>query len=993
MNRKNEENAVASNTFNALDAKIVHSLQEKTSSSYRELNLFLQDHRSKEKGDSNIIDQGRKISYNIPDKLLPRFFTILEKCRKEKLILGFSEKQLEPSGIMLDFDILQEDEKSQLIDSHFYSLTRQIIELISAMLSFDNIDKIVTYVMILRKTETEYKIDDVCFKDGFHMLIPGIKVPKNFKKYLIKRILEEEILDGIFDDVSFKGGVSSILDKNSAHVVTLFPGNCKSGKKSYSIYRIYQVEIKKTRVTNLMQCNFGNFDDINVVHEFSVNYEKDEGLVNKLELNIKEDITALITQWACKPSRIDKQMSDDLSILSVHDPDSNQLKKIIDILSIDRCTEYKDWFSIVCALAYMGNRHKPLALYFSNKRQKGVRVEFDRVWEDAVSNKNKYGYSREMIYNYAKSDDLDQYKIIMNESVFSKLTESIFDQKVGGYVDHWHIAQILKEMVGNKFVVDFNDASNLVEWYEFVLDDDPHLPGEIYKWRCCKDSHTLSKYLSLKVPILFDRALEYLTARKNKSAEEEQVNYYNTLIKIVIQSSRKLYNHGFKNGVLREAEALFRKINFIKALDMDENIMGVGNGVLVFDKVPILIRTFHHHKISRFTKVKYKKMDIDDHIIQAVYKSIWDLFPDNEKDAFHYILFFLCTSLTGRLKACLFLTLRGNGANGKSYLMELVRNLLGSVNDMGYGCKLPIQYLIEREPMSNNASPALVPLTWARLTYFSESDKSEQLRVSKKKKLTSHEPINIRPLYGKQQNIVHRSNFVVQTNYNLTIDTVDHGTWRRERQYNMKIKFCKNPNPDHKYEKQDDPTFSTKKARDGDFLSGMLSILAMYFSVLDMKYKGDINNVPCPTIMRETEIFRNSQDVINRFITERVVTTSDNDHETPFAELIDIYCRWYDATVKERRHDRRDISLMFKNSRLGDFVVKKINGTLYVKSHRVLEPGEEKTADEKYMIEPINDAENNANCDNDNIITFQDALANMHAEYVNLIKEHRIDYW
>jgi phage/plasmid-associated DNA primase len=320
-------------------------------------------------------------------------------------------------------------------------------------------------------------------------------------------------------------------------------------------------------------------------------------------------------------------------------------------------------------------------------------------------------------------------------------------------------------------------------------------------------------------------------------------------------------------------------------------------------------------------------------------------------------MFFLCTSLTGRLKACLFLTLRGNGANGKSYLMELVRNLLGGVNEMGYGCKLPIQYLIEREPMSNNASPVLVPLTYARLTYFSESDKSEQLRVSKKKKLTSHEPINVRPLYGKQQNIIHKSNFVLETNYALTIDTTDHGTWRRERYYTMKIKFCKEPNPAHKYEKQDDPTFSTKKARDPEFLSGMLSILSMYFSILDMKYKGDINEVPCPTITRETEIFRNSQDIINRFITERVVITPDDETEMSFTDLVDQYCRWYDANVKERRHDRLDISLMFKNSRLSNAVVKKINGSLCIKGHRVLGPEEEKAEDERFMIEPLEDLE------------------------------------
>lgn len=1004
MSDDHKEKSPTHNTlFNQLDAKLDNNLQLKTNASYRELTAFLRDYRSENTEDTNIIDQGQKISYNIPEKLLPRFFDILEKCRKDKLVLNFSEKQLEPSGIMLDFDILQDDEKSQLNDSHFYSLTRHITELLADILSFDD-DKFKTYVMVLKKTKTEYKDTDKCFKDGFHMLLPGFKIKKVVKKYLIKRILEDEILGTVFDEVQFRGDINGILDLNSAHVVTLFPGSCKSGKIPYDVYRIYEVEIKKAKVANLVQFNFEEKDNMNLVYDFSVNYIRENGLLNKVEVMVKEEITALITQWSCKPSSDDKKNKDDLSILNMHDPDSDQLKRIIDILKPDRCIEYKYWFSIVCALAYMNERYKALALYFSGRREKGVRVEFEKVWVDASSNKNKYSYSKDMIYNYAKADNFEQYKIIMSEGVFSKLTESIFDQKVGGYVDHWHIAQILKEMVGGKFVVDLDDNTGTIAWYEFVLEDDPHTPGEIYKWRCCNDPHTLRNYVSLKVPIVFDRALEYLADRKNKSAEEEQIKYYNSLIKVVIQSSRKLYNHGFKNGVIRESESIFRKMNFAKQLDKEENLMGVGNGVLVFDKVPVLIASYHHHKISRYSAVNYKKLDPTDLIVQAVYKSIWDLFPEGEKDAFHYVMFFLATSLTGRLKACLFLTLRGNGANGKSYLMELVRNLLGGVMENGYGCKLPIQYLIEREPMSNNASPVLVPLTWARLTYFSESDKSEQLRVSKKKKLTSHEPINVRPLYGNQQNIIHKSNFILETNYALTIDTTDHGTWRRERYYTMKIKFCKDPNPAHKYEKQDDPSFSVTKARDPEFLSGMLSILTMYLGIMDMKHKGDINAVPCPTIIRETEIFRNSQDIINRFITERVVITPDDEYEMPFTDLLDTYCQWYDKSVKVRNHDRLDISLMFKNSRLSNSVIKKINGSLCIKGHRVLGPEEEKADDERFMLEHTGDIEalgqeekkeDEKKEDNDThkYPHSTDVLQKTFAEYTSLIKEHNIEYW
>jgi phage/plasmid-associated DNA primase len=1003
-----------SSVFNKLDAQLDNTVQLKTNSTYNELQSFLQKYKIQKSTNgnnnnkhsvSNIIDQGRKISYDIPNLLIPEFFRLLELCRKQRMVLNFSEKQIEPSGIMLDFDIKQAGEKCQVSDDHCYSLVTRLVDVIIKCLVPCDV-KYDIYIMVLKKIKTEYREEnnEKYFKDGFHILIPGIKVSKGFKRYLIKLIQETKLLDSIFDDIKINGEISDMLDTNSSHVVTLFPGNCKSGGTPYAIDKIYSTSIKNSKITCVSQCNNDFEHKLNITYDFSVNWERLNSPVVKREFLVLESINDIINSSSKPAPTESSKIENDLSILGVHDPDSTQLKNIIDILDVSRCEEYKEWFSIVCALAYLGNKYKPLALYFSGKRAKGVRDEFETVWERAITSEKKYNFSKDMIENYARIDNPEEYRKIMNGSIFAILTEAIFDKKIGGYVDHWQIASLLKAMLPNKYIVDYNESTNSLNWYEFVLQDDPHIPGEIYKWRCCKDPYTLSKYISMKIPIVFDRAIEYLNERKTKAIDEDQVKYYNTLIKIVVQSSRKLFNHGFKLGVMKESESLFRQVNFARQLDKDENTMGVGNGVLLFDKVPILIESHNPYNVSRYTSVKYKKLNPLDSLTIEVYKSIIDLFPDDELDAFHYILFFLCTSLTGRMKACIFLTLRGNGANGKSYMMELIRNLLGGVMDGGYGCKLPIQFLIEKDQLSNNASPVLVPLKWARLTYFSESDKSEHLKVSKVKMLTGHEPLTIRALYGNQENIVSRSNYLVGTNYELKNDSTDHGTWRRLQEYVMKIKFCKNPS--NKYEKMDDPTFSTKKAQDPDFLSCMLGILTMYLGILDMKYKGDINLVPCPTVKRETEIFRNRQDVINKFLTERVVITPDPDYTMTTDYLTDAYCHWYDINVKEKRHDRADINMMFRNSKIGDRIIKKINGTDKIKGLRVLGADEEKDDTEIYMSDNIRVAENIENrVENEvvNGIEFEPAidrkafasgvLNEMYAEYVSLIEENNIDYW
>jgi hypothetical protein len=125
--------------FNKLDAELDNTVQVKTNSTYNELQSFLQKykiqkssigHNANQQSVSNIIDQGRKISYDIPNLLIPEFFNLLELCRKQRMVLNFSEKQIEPSGIMLDFDIKQAGEQFQITDDHHYSLVTRLVELI-----------------------------------------------------------------------------------------------------------------------------------------------------------------------------------------------------------------------------------------------------------------------------------------------------------------------------------------------------------------------------------------------------------------------------------------------------------------------------------------------------------------------------------------------------------------------------------------------------------------------------------------------------------------------------------------------------------------------------------------------------------------------------------------------------------------------------------------------------------------------------------------------
>jgi len=910
-----------------------------TSKSYRGLQNTIKQYIARTGQEFNIVDQARRLKYNIPDGILPVFFELLNKCYNEKLVLGFSERQTDaPSGIMLDFDIEQKDKNRSYTDSHLAELNTNILRILIDMVECKQ-DTI--YTLVTTKHTVKYKESIKCFKDGFHILIPGIKVSKKFKKLFISNILESDIIPSVFEDV---GLTNKILDTHSAVVMPLFVGNCKQGGVAYDVQSVYKTVIRNSNVSYSSVVDHKSF---NLVYDFSINYSQEDSVVIKNEYPVQQAVENLLEQQA-DVEVVDSKENDSLSILGMHDPDADYIINMVRLLSVSRCETYNKWFGVICALAYMGEKYKPLALEFSNKRQAGARSEFEEVWFRERSRSNRYNYSEALIAKYAMEDNPEGFEKIQQCNISRDLLTIMYDKKIKGDLGHYTLAKTLYRMVGTKFIVDYKPGGGKAPtWYEFVLPDDIQRHGEVYKWRWCQDAHKLDIYLSEHMTKIIDRVLAILVKQKESAETEDTRSYYSFVYENVLGVGRKLYDCSFKNGIIKQATSLFRKPGFVNSLNLDENVMGVGNGILQFEgKRPKLIQSVHQYPIDRFSSIDYHPIDPNNSTIQAVYKSIWDLFPDNEKDAFHYILFFMSTSLTGRLKACLFLTLQGNGANGKSYLMELLRNTLGSVDNNGYGCKLPIQFLIEKEKASANANPMLMSLQYARIAYFSESEKSEQLRVSKKKLLTSHEPISARQLYGEQRNFLHKSNFILESNYTLSIDSVDHGTWRRERYYNMKIKFC--DNPEQKNERQDDPSFSIKKARDPMFLSGMLSILSMYLAVLDHKYGNDINKVPCPTIMRETETFRNSQDTINRYLIENIVITDPNT-EITLASVVDGYCEWYDKQIKKMNHDRLDITLTLKNSRISGGITKKSNKQDYVKGYRILESGDSINDNESFM--------------------------------------------
>jgi hypothetical protein len=271
-----------------------------------------------------------------------------------------------------------------------------------------------------------------------------------------------------------------------------------------------------------------------------------------------------------------------------------------------------------------------------------------------------------------------------------------------------------------------------------------------------------------------------------------------------------------------------------------------------------------------------------------------------------------------------------HNSNGKSFLAELVKSVLGN-----YGKKMPLSFLTDSRSKAAGADPSLMELKTARLAYYSESNKHEVLNTAKLKEITSQETLSGRGLYEEQSQFRPVCHHMVTTNYHFAIKTTDHGIWRRIVTYEFKILFTPNPNPDNKYEKKENTKFAQEFTYNDEIKKSFLSILVEYYKDLHTNHGGSLKNIMKPTIDKESNKYRNKEDIINRFIDDVCIYSPGN--KTCLSELIDKYESWYEFNVdKTGTPIKSEIEKQLENSKLTKFIEKTLSSRI-LKDIRILE--------------------------------------------------------
>jgi putative DNA primase/helicase len=217
----------------------------------------------------------------------------------------------------------------------------------------------------------------------------------------------------------------------------------------------------------------------------------------------------------------------------------------------------------------------------------------------------------------------------------------------------------------------------------------------------------------------------------------------------------------------------------------------------------------------------------------------------------------------------LFFVFGKSGSNGKSTLVNLIRDMLGD-----YGCHTPTETLLTKQ--YDNAIPAdLARLEGARMVTAIESNVNRQLDEAKIKAMTGGEPITARHLYKNYFEFLPQFKLWFVANDRPRVRATDDGIWRRIRVIPLNAKIPPN---------EVDPDLPRK-------------LRAEWPGILNWAIRGALKwrrdgLLEPATVKQASAGWREAVDHVRAFVTETLILDSGLESFVPAGDLHGRYKQW-----------------------------------------------------------------------------------------------------
>jgi P4 family phage/plasmid primase-like protien len=326
----------------------------------------------------------------------------------------------------------------------------------------------------------------------------------------------------------------------------------------------------------------------------------------------------------------------------------------------------------------------------------------------------------------------------------------------------------------------------------------------------------------------------------------------------------RMKSTGFKTNVMRECRELFFDEQFGKKLDTNKDLISFNNGVL--DLITFEFRPGKQEDcISFSTGIDY---DPDRPYYEyptwpKVEKFIQQVLP--KKEVRDYFIKHLASNLFGGNTAQKFHILTGSGSNGKSMIMNLMTKTMGD-----YACTVPISLFTQKRKSSGSAAPEVARLRGRRFVTMQEPDEAIALNTGLMKEISSGEKMYARDLFESGSEFEVLAKFHLACNEKPKVNTIDGGTWRRLVVINFLSKFVVSPAAANEFPLDESIQFSVNSPEWATpFLSYLVHVLR--------EGQGLRKLVAPPDVLEYTSDYRNENDAIAKFISEKIVASTEGE--------------------------------------------------------------------------------------------------------------------
>ena len=906
--------------------------------------------------------------FNVTPADIPDLFKHMDSYyNNHKYALTLAERQTDTSGLFLDLDIYLNDE-TPIDDDSIDHVIENLADVLKNTL--ENTNSLKFNVLVSRRCEVtqDPKSVPIRYREGIHLRIPDVIVPKSVKAEIIKKLHED-----IIDEASLGGEVDyekTSVDKASGSVPVLLYNCTRNKKRSYKIHSAFTVKAVR-RGVKVTPMEIKSNDYKFILDTFNLN----NSVLSRVNYVPVDKSLLIVETPAVNASDVDREMH---SNYRENDMEYVYISDLLDLLNPERYNNYTYWRSILCILhAKKDDKYKLLAKIFSMKSNKYSDGEFNQHWNSIDDNTNKYTLST--LYYYCTRDNLVGLRNLQNNTINAQITKFVYDNYKYNYglVDR-DIADIFQYIYSDTLVFSTLRGGKSEEKFlhQYNIPKGSNLDAESYKWTETESlkavvnnfiMNKLNKHLKDVHRSIIIRRDSILEKIQDKEELKIMTNYYKKLIN-GLNAVIAAYGNGSKiPSVTSVLEYTIYRERFHENFDKEPYTFGVKNGIVQFDSDVSGCVTIKHIKshnnllISRYMSASYIPFDKDNKDVRRVFKLLSDNFLSTDLDAFNYIMFYMSSCLFNDVKNPLMAFLIGAGSNGKSFMIYLLTELFNAVKTKGYSSSFPVSFLYHSTKDANGHDTKMIDLVHARFGVFNEGNKESPLNATKIKTiLGGGDKISIREIYKSSRICTPKAGFAFVGNHYPPIEgsyVSDEGFWRRVAVFPFKIKYCNRPTEPNERKGGDKVDVYMKKH--DNTLEALLSILVAYRVILINMYEDNMLKVPSHNVEKATYEYKYSQNKIAKFCVECCVNVKrellsdfkdEVDYSSDLKTVASTYSIWYTVNVDSKTPKNKSILEDLLISMISKYIVKDNRNRPFLKGIRLLSMNEDPKSYEEYTF-------------------------------------------